>query len=930
MSQNYEHESLSSTALLTTKLFLPAARTDLVRRSRLTERLNQNLQLKLTLISAPAGFGKTTLLGEWIPASPRCVTWVSLDKGDNDAMRFWSYVIASLQLLRNDLGKKTQALLNSPHPPTFEIILTSLANEINAFPEAFALVLDDYHLIEAQPIHAGLALLFEHLPRNMHVIITSRADPPLPLPRLRARREMMELRAHDLRFTLAESTAFLNEIMKIGLAEKDIAALEHRTEGWIAGLQLAALSMHGRDDVSAFIKAFTGDDRYILDYLIEEVFRRQPEPIQDFLLQTSILERLCGPLCDAILNADLRLRIAEEKDEGRNPHYEICNGQAMLEHLERANLFIVSLDDKRQWYRYHHLFTELLRFRLQQARPELISALHLRASAWFEANEFMEEAIHHALAAKAWDRAAVLLEVASSKLLAHWQHGILGNLIKALPDEALHKRPFLCITYAFVCLHYADFDVCESHLQKAERFWQNEPRDHKMSAAWLVRAMIAYGRGNAAEIFAAAQKALALVDAENLVEQAIVTLVMGLANMMKGRFREAEENFEAALRVSEKAGHFIVYFSAWTYLGFIDFMQGKLRQAENRLQRAVQHGSFEFPESAITANSLLCGLALESNDLDAAERYCRVCQEIQRQTGGQRGWLLLQAGANALVRTLWKSDKKNEAAQLLEYELKLARKHRNEIAMRGAMALQAQIAMWEGNLDEAGKWAREQKGKFNDAITLGEDIEIVVFVRMLLVQEKYEEALALLQKMQRAAAAGGWRHYEITLLVLQAVVCHGCGKVPQALDALQRSLTLAEPEGYVRTFIDEGAAMVELLRQFVKAQQKENLAGANHVLHDYAIKLLAAFPPEQVPAAVQTHKTSTALPASYLIDPLSERELEILKLVAEGLSNNEIAKKLYLATSTVKRHVNNIYAKLDVHSRTQAVAKGKALKILAT
>ena len=922
MSQDRQNAVSSPIVLLPTKHYIPASRTDLVQRSRLTARLNEGVQRRLTLISAPAGFGKTTLLGEWIPTSARCVSWVSLDKGDNDVMRFWNYVVAALQMLQSNLGKNTQELVNSPQPPSFETILTSLIREITAFPEAFALVLDDYHVIEAPPIHQGLAFLLEHLPRNMHVIITSRADPALPLARMRARREITELRAHDLRFTLAESADFLNDVMKIGLEEKDIAALDHRTEGWIAGLQLAALSLQGRNDVSAFITAFTGDDRYILDYLIEEVFQRQPERIQNFLLQTSILNRMCGSLCDAV-------RSAATEAGTHNPQPTIHDSQATLEHLERANLFIVPLDDKRQWYRYHHLFADLLRFRLQQARPEMVSALHLRASVWFEANEFMEEAIHHALAAKAWDRAAVLLEVASSKLLAHWQHGILGNLIKALPDEALHKRPFLCVTYAFVCLHYADFDVCESYLQKAERFWQNEPRDHKMSAVWLVRAMIAYGRGNAAEITAAAQKALALVDAENLVEQAIVTLVMGLAHMMQGRFREAEENFEAALRVSEKAGHFIVYFSAWTYLGFIDFMQGKLRQAENRLQRAVQHGSFEFPESAITANSLLCGLALERNDLDAAERYGRVCQEIQRQTGGQRGWLLLQTGAYALVRMLWKSDKKNEAAQLLEYELKLARKHRNEMAMRGAMALQAQIAMWEGNLDEAGKWAREQKGKFNDAITLGEDIEIVVFVRMLLVQEKYEEALALLQKMQRAAAAGGWRHYEITLLALQAVVCHGCGKVPQALDALQRSLTLAEPEGYVRTFIDEGAAMVELLRQFIKAQQKENFTGANHVLQDFAIKLLAAFPPEQVPAAVQTHKTSTALPASYLIDPLSERELEILKLVAEGLSNNEIAKKLYLATSTVKRHINNIYAKLDVHSRTQAVAKGKELKILA-
>ncbi|MCI0695626.1 hypothetical protein L0337_26935 [candidate division KSB1 bacterium] len=368
MSDNRSTGAAPPTALLPTKLYIPPARTDLVQRRHLTNRLNEGMQRRLTLISAPAGFGKTTLLGEWIPTSSRCVTWVSLDKGDNDAIRFWTYVIAALQMLRSDLGKKTQGLLNSPQPPTFETILTSLVNEIAAFPDVFALVLDDYHVIEAPPIHEALAFLLEHLPRNMHVIITSRADPALPLARLRAQREMTELRAHDLRFTLAESAAFLNEVMKIGIEEKDIAALDQRTEGWIAGLQLAALSMQGRDDVSAFIKAFTGDDRYILDYLIEEVFRRQPEHIQNFLLQTSILERLCGSLCDAILITDHESRITEPQAVIRNPQFVTSNSQAMLEHLERANLFIVPLDDKRQWYRYHHLFADLLRFRLQQQK----------------------------------------------------------------------------------------------------------------------------------------------------------------------------------------------------------------------------------------------------------------------------------------------------------------------------------------------------------------------------------------------------------------------------------------------------------------------------------------------------------------------------------------------------------------------------------
>ncbi|NUO83790.1 helix-turn-helix transcriptional regulator, partial [candidate division KSB1 bacterium] len=392
MKHDRPNNPVSQSALLTTKLYIPRALAEFVPRPHLAQRLNQGLSCKLTLISAPAGFGKTTLLGEWIPHSPRCITWVSLDHGDNDPMRFWSYFIAGLQMLQSSLGEKAHALITEAQPPPLEFVLTTLVNEIAAFPDTFALVLDDYHVIAAPQIHQSLAFMLEHLPRNMHLIIASRSDPALPLARWRARREMTELRAHDLRFTRSESTAFLNEVMKIGLAENDIAALEHRTEGWIAGLQLAALSMQGRNDVSAFIRAFTGDDRYILDYLIEEVFRRQPEHIQNFLLQTSILERLCGSLCDAVLHAEGGGHGAQEPAVFHSQS-TLHDSQSMLEHLERANLFIVPLDDKRQWYRYHHLFADLLRFRLQQQKSGTRRELHLRASLWHEQNGLFSQAI---------------------------------------------------------------------------------------------------------------------------------------------------------------------------------------------------------------------------------------------------------------------------------------------------------------------------------------------------------------------------------------------------------------------------------------------------------------------------------------------------------------------------------------------------------
>lgn len=927
MSQNYEHESLSSTALLTTKLFLPAARTDLVRRSRLTERLNQNLQLKLTLISAPAGFGKTTLLGEWIPASPRCVTWVSLDKGDNDAMRFWSYVIASLQLLRNDLGKKTQALLNSPHPPTFEIILTSLANEINAFPEAFALVLDDYHLIEAQPIHAGLALLFEHLPRNMHVIITSRADPPLPLPRLRARREMMELRAHDLRFTLAESTAFLNEIMKIGLAEKDIAALEHRTEGWIAGLQLAALSLQGRNDVSTFITAFTGDDRYILDYLIEEVFQRQPEHIQNFLLQTSILERLCGPLCDAILNADLRLRIAEEKDEGRNPHYEIRNGQAMLEHLERANLFIVPLDDKRQWYRYHHLFADLLRFRLQQQKSGTRRELHLRASLWHEQNGLFSQAIDHALAAEEWSRAADMIEhLMLMPMFRQGRYATLQVWLEKLPESELQTKPDLCFWYAWALLISDRREEYEQPLRLAERVWQSQANTHKLAQIHVIRGMEVHFKAEVHETIALAQSALRDLAEDDRFNRGIAYLLLGGGYSLAGKVAEATTALLAACANSRETGDLSIELAATEVLGYVQMLQGKLRDAVKTYQDVLRRYDNRFHNQAIRADIGLGVIHRAWNDLEASRRHLDSALEIDRQTsfGKKWPWLHVENG-----RTLALTGEMESAVAELNRAIELGEQAGNRRIVREAQAYLARLALAQGNLIAAEKWLAQFALRHDSAIQEGLEIEYLTHARLLLSKSEYAAAAELLQRLREAAEADGRMSSVMECLTLEALALHAQRRLEPACSCLAKALAQAEPEGFVRMFLDEGAPMAELLRQFLKVQQKENSSAANSILQNYAIKLLSAFPPEQAPAVVQTHKAAAGLPASYLVDPLSERELEILKLVAAGLSNQQIGRKLFIATSTVKRHINNIYAKLNVHSRMQAVTKGRELKVLA-
>src|SRR3712207_5241388 len=439
-----------STPILATKLYVPPPQPRVVLRPRLIERLNEGLHRKLTLISAPAGSGKTTLVGEWVAAVERPAAWLSLDEGDNDPTRFRSYLVAALQTVAPDIGESVLGVLGSPQPPPTESLLTALLNEISTIPDDFVLVLDDYHVVDARAIDDALVFLLEHLPPRMHLVIATREDPHLPLARLRARGQLTELRASDLRFTLSEAAEFLNSVMGLGLSAEDIAALESRTEGWIAGLQLAALSMRGREDVSGFIRAFAGDNRYIVDYLVEEVLQRQPERIRSFLLQTSILERLSGPLCDAVTGQE--------------------EGNARLEALERGNFFVVPLDDKRHWYRYHHLFAEVLYAHLMAEQPDLVATLDRKSTGWYEQNGLLSDAIRHALAAEDFERAASLVELAALEMLGSGQEDTLFGWLEALPDELVGSRPVLSVYYAFASLGHIGLEAAEACLQEVERW----------------------------------------------------------------------------------------------------------------------------------------------------------------------------------------------------------------------------------------------------------------------------------------------------------------------------------------------------------------------------------------------------------------------------------------------------------------------------
>src|SRR5215203_4622613 len=447
-----------SAPILATKLFVPPPRPGVVHRPRLIERLNEGLHRRLTLICAPAGFGKTTLLSEWLSGCQQPAAWLSLDEGDNDPTRFLAYLVAALQTIAADIGEGVLGSLQSPQPPPTESILTALLNEITTVPDDFVLVLDDYHVTDAEPVNNALTFLIDHLPPQMHLVIATREDPPLPLARLRVRGQLTELRAADLRFTLTEAAEFLEGVMSLDLSEEDIAALGERTEGWIAGLQLAALSMRGREDVSGFIRAFAGDNRYIVDYLVEEVLQRQPERIRSFLLQTSILDRLSGPLCDAVTGQE--------------------NGRGMLEALKRGNFFVVPLDDKRHWYRYHHLFAEVLQAHLMAEQPDRVPALHRRASEWYEQHGSAADAIRHALAAEDFERAAELVELAVPAMRRSRQEATLLGWLKALPDELLHVRPVLSAVYAGALLASGALEGVEARLRDAER-WLDTTADRR-------------------------------------------------------------------------------------------------------------------------------------------------------------------------------------------------------------------------------------------------------------------------------------------------------------------------------------------------------------------------------------------------------------------------------------------------------------------
>lgn len=902
-----------------TKLYRPPLRRDRVQRPRLIERLQGGLASgrSLTLISAAAGFGKSTLLIEWIAVCGRPVAWLSLDAGDGDPARFLTYLVAAFQTIQASIGTGVLAMLQSPQPPSIESMLTALVNELALIPDPLLLVLDDYHTLDSQPVDTAMALLLERLPPQLHLVITTREDPALPLARLRARNQMTELRSSDLRFTPDEVATFLNEVMGLSLAAADIAALERRTEGWIAGLQLAALSIQGQPDPSRFIASFTGSHRFVLDYLVEEVLRLQSESMRSFLLQSSILDRLCAPLCNVLMDRQ--------------------DSREVLNILERSNLFLIPLDDQRQWYRYHHLFADVLQTYLREEYADRLSTLHLQASVWFEQHELPADAIQHALAARDFERAANLIERFWLVMDISYQYSTWLGWAKALPRELVRAHPVLSVGFAWALMGIGELEASEAYLQDAERWL--EPTEMQTLTACPERnqsmivvdesefrslpASIAAARtyrslalGDLAGTKAYARQALALSHEPSSLHSMQATALLGFAEYASGDMHTAEQEllkFQALMwQVNDVANAIGITFA----LANIMVAQGHLREAISAYQQSLQLAARLGMPSFLGASDLHRGLSellCELNDLQGAAQSLQTAQQLG-ELSATTGWPQRLCVAQARL----KESQGDLNAALILLDAAERQYVRNPLHGHPIAALKARIWVRQGRLSEALAWLHEQQLSPDDDLSYAREFEHLTLAHVLIARynnnrsdSDLQAALSLLERLLHAAEADGRHGNVIEILILQALAHQAHAKQALAHSALERALTLAEPEGYLRIFVDEGDAMRRLLEK--QAHNRDN------PLQGYVDKLLAAFPQAASPQHQKAPPT--------MVEPLSERELDVLMLLRSELSGPEIAKQLIVSINTLRSHTKSIFIKLGVNNRRAAVRRAEELDL---
>jgi LuxR family maltose regulon positive regulatory protein len=859
------------------------------------------------------------LISQWLAGDARPAAWLSLDEGENDSTRFLTYLVAALQTIVATIGAEMLGALQSSQPPPLEAILTTLVNELITISDSFVLVLDDYHVLEAKQVDHIVAFLLERLPPQMHLVIATREDPRLPLARLRARGQLTEVRAADLRCTPAEAAAFLTQVMGLSLAPEDVTALEFRTEGWIAGLQLAALSLQGQQDAAGFIRTFAGDHRYIVDYLVDEVLERQPEHVRSFLLQTAVLDQMTGSLCDAITGQG--------------------GGAAQLEALERGAYFVVALDEQRRWYRYHHLFADVLHARLLAERPDQVARLHRRASEWYEQQGLAAEAIRHALAAEDFARAADLIELAVPAMRRSRGETIVLGWLRALPHELVRQRPMLSVAYAWVLLACGKFDAVDGHLRDAEGWLEASAQDDAHMLAHspetvvvdaeevrrlpaliaVYRAVYAQAQGDLDLTVEFARRALDLVPADDYLAHGAAAALLGLASWAGGDLETARQTYADGMTRLRQAGHLSDALGGAIALADILVAQGRLREAmsayEQAMELATERGGRLREPVLRGAADVFVGMSelhREWNDLQAAQQCLQRSEDLGEHTGLPQNhyrWYVAMARVREAQGDL------DGALDLLH---DAERRYVEDLFpnVRPISAMRARVWIAQGKVGEALSWARKRNVSAQDDLRYLREYEHVTLARALLAQHKSDqtdrplrEAMDLLERLLNAAEAGGRTGAVIEILALQSLAYQAHGDIPTAVVRLGRALTPAEPESYLRIFADEGPPMASLLQHAAKHGLARNYVG-------------------QLLTVIGSAEDKTP-PNQGLIEPLSERELDVLRLLGSDLDGPGIARELTVSLNTVRTHTKNIYSKLGVNNRRAAVRRAVELALLS-